>query len=149
IEFEIPATYAPARRDQGGDDALDSDPHRFTGRTINTTLDPDEDDLTWDMGLVPAASIGDFVWLDDNGSGVQDGGEPGVENVTVRLLDSTTTVIATTTTDTNGFYSFVDLPPDDYRIEVVLPGGYVFAVPDQGGNDAFDSDVDTTTGRSP
>ena len=147
IEFVPPANYVPARRDVGANDALDSDPHRFTNRTINTTLLPDEDDMTWDMGLVLAASIGDRVWLDEDGDGVQDGGEPGVQNVTVRLLDSTNTVIATDTSDVNGIYGFTDLPPDDYRIEVVLPGGYLFSLPDQTG-DAADSDVDTTSGRS-
>jgi uncharacterized repeat protein (TIGR01451 family) len=149
LEFVPPAGYVPARRDQGADDTVDSDPNRFTGRTINTTLDPDEDDMTWDMGLVLAASIGDFVWRDNNGNSVQDAGEPGVASVTVRLLDSANTVIATTTTDSSGFYSFTNLPPDDYRIEVVLPSGFVFSLPDTGSDDEADSDVNITTGRSP
>ena len=33
------------------------------------------------------ASIGDFVWNDLNGDSIQDGGEPGIVGVTVRLID--------------------------------------------------------------
>ena len=147
VEFVAPTGYSMARRDQGGNDAADSDPNRFTGRTINTTLSPGEDDMTWDAGLVLSASIGDFVWRDDNQNGLQDGGEPGVGGVTVLLLDSSGTVVLTTTTNGSGAYLFDPVPPDDYRVEVVLPAGYVFTLPDQGA-DAADSDVDITTART-
>src|SRR5690606_15339651 len=82
VEFVPPAGYALARRDQGGDDAADSDPHRFTGRTTTTTLSPGEDDLTWDAGLVEVASIGDRVWIDLNDNGIQDNDEVGLSGVT-------------------------------------------------------------------
>ncbi|MEO8606576.1 MAG: SdrD B-like domain-containing protein [Chloroflexota bacterium] len=147
IEFIAPTGYSLARRDQGGNDAADSDPNRFSGKTINTTLSPGEDDLTWDAGLVLSASIGDFVWIDTNQNGLQDGGELGLNNVTVRLLDSTNTVVLTTTTNASGAYLFDPVPPDDYRVEVVLPAGYVFTLADQGA-DTIDSDVDITTGRT-
>ena len=42
-------------------------------------------------------AIGDFTWVDTNGNGVQDGGEPGLSNVVVRLYDTNNAVIATTT----------------------------------------------------
>ncbi|MBZ0288082.1 MAG: carboxypeptidase regulatory-like domain-containing protein, partial [Anaerolineae bacterium] len=148
VEFVAPTGYSLARRDQGGNDAADSDPHRFTGRAINTTLSPGEDDLTWDAGLVLSATIGDRVWDDANQNGAQDGGELGVSGVTVRLLDSTGTAVLTTTTDASGNYLFDPVPPDDYHVEFVLPAGYVFTLADQGGNDATDSDADITNGRT-
>ena len=64
-------------------------------------------DATRDAGLrsAAAAAIGDRVWLDANGNGIQDTGEPGVGGVAVSLLNGTT-VVATTTTDATGAYSF-------------------------------------------
>lgn len=49
--------------------------------------------------------IGNRVWLDQNGNGLQDAGEDGIPNVTVQLL-SGTTVLATATTDAEGNYYF-------------------------------------------
>jgi hypothetical protein len=38
-------------------------------------------------------SLGDFVWEDVNGDGIQDGTEPGVEGVVVRLYDASSNVV--------------------------------------------------------
>lgn len=63
-------------------------------------------DTPTDLGV-----LGDRVWLDTNGDGVQDTGEPGIPGVTVELYDSTgTTLIATTTTGFDGQYLFPNLP---------------------------------------
>ena len=56
-------------------------------------------------------AIGDFVWHDVNGNGIQDAGEPGIDGVTVKLLDSNGNVKATTTTgigpmNQHGYYEF-------------------------------------------
>jgi hypothetical protein len=51
--------------------------------------------------------IGDRVWRDTNGNGIQDAGEPGIANVTVTLFDVTARMtVATTTTDASGDYDF-------------------------------------------
>src|SRR5205823_2310309 len=47
-----------------------------------------------DFGYVGTASVGDRVWLDSNGDGVQDVGEAGINGVTVQLLDATNNVLA-------------------------------------------------------
>jgi hypothetical protein len=75
---------------------------------------------------VVASSIGDRLWLDLNGNGVQDSNEPGIPGVTVNLYDDQDQLIATATTDTNGNYLFPDLNAGDYRVEVdpnTLPEG--------------------------
>jgi hypothetical protein len=95
--------------------------------------------------LAPAA-LGDFVWNDTNQNGIQDAGESGIADVTVRLLDCEGNVIDSTTTDANGYYLFSDLDPGSYSVEFVLPNGYVFSPRDQGADDAKDSDPNTTTG---
>ncbi|MEN9892749.1 MAG: hypothetical protein RLY78_3044, partial [Pseudomonadota bacterium] len=93
------------------------------------------------------AKIGDKVWVDANGNGVQDTGEVGLAGATVTLRDSAGNAVATTTTDASGVYGF-DVAPGSYSVQVTAPTGYVFTGKDSGSNDAVDSDVDATTGRS-
>ena len=50
-------------------------------------------------------------------------GESGIANVTVELRDSGGTLIATTTTDADGGYTFTDVPPGDYTVTVLPPAG--------------------------
>ncbi len=73
-------------------------------------------------------AIGDFIWNDADGDGMQDPGEAGIGGVTVNLLDDTGAIIATTTTDASGHYIFDDLPAGVYSVEVddsTLPAGFV------------------------
>ncbi|MCL4394698.1 MAG: carboxypeptidase regulatory-like domain-containing protein, partial [Chloroflexi bacterium] len=90
-------------------------------------------------------SIGDFVWNDLNGNGVQDAGEPGVGGVTVNLLNASGQVIATTTTDSNGKYEFTNLAAGTYAVQFVAPGGYAFTQYLQGGDTAKNSDANSAS----
>ena len=93
---------------------------------------------------MPAAR-GSLVWLDVNGDGKQDTGEPGVGGVFVELLDSNNVVMASMTTPNDGSYFFSGLRPGQYRIRFTLPDGYVVTPADQGEDDTVDSDVDPAT----
>ena len=62
------------------------------------------------------ASIGDRVWNDLNGNGVQDGAEPGLVGVTVTLKDSGNNVVGTQTTGANGIYTFTGLTASSYTV---------------------------------
>ncbi|HEX3149824.1 MAG TPA: SdrD B-like domain-containing protein [Gemmataceae bacterium] len=53
----------------------------------------------------PYPEIGDFVWRDLNGNGLQDFGEPGIANVTLQLYQNDK-LVGTTTTDAMGRYFF-------------------------------------------
>ncbi len=64
-------------------------------------------------------SIGDRVWKDLDRDGSEDTGEPGLSGVSVQLLNSGGTVIATTTTDSNGNYSFTNRAAGNYTVKVV------------------------------
>lgn len=150
VQFVAPSGYAPSPKDQGGDDALDSDADVTTGITATTTLAAGDNDPTLDAGYYQPASLGDRVWIDSNNNGIQDGGENGLDGVTVRLLDpnDSFSVLETETTSGGGLYLFDNLTPGDYVVEFVLPTGYVFSPQNQGADDAVDSDADTSTGRT-
>ena len=90
--------------------------------TYNVDLAEGEDFLDADFGFTPdeeepTGTIGDYVWFDTNGDGVQDADEQGIEGVTVTLTlpDGST---QTTTTDENGLYLFDELPEGDYVVVV-------------------------------
>ncbi len=51
VVFTLPAGYLFSPRDQGDDDAQDSDADPTTGRTVCTKLDEGEADMTWDAGI--------------------------------------------------------------------------------------------------
>ncbi|HEX4497346.1 MAG TPA: SdrD B-like domain-containing protein, partial [Thermoanaerobaculia bacterium] len=77
-----------------------------------------------DFGYRNSGSVGDRVWLDANGNGVQDAGEAGINGVTVQLLNSSATVIATATTSGDGNYTFNNLAAGTYTVKVSgLPAG--------------------------
>jgi len=63
-------------------------------------------------------SIGDSVWLDEDGDGIEDIFELGIANVTVDLFDSGNNLIATTKTDANGQYLFADVFAGNYYVEI-------------------------------
>ncbi|MEO5817734.1 MAG: PKD domain-containing protein [Gemmatimonadaceae bacterium] len=85
------------------------------------------------------STIGDFVWNDLNGNGIQDSGEPGIAGVIVSLSSG-----PTTTTDANGAYSFPNLSPGSYIVTVATPAGYV-ASPTGAGTPSTDSNGSGTS----
>ncbi len=108
------------------------------------------------------ATIGDFVWEDNNGNGIQDPNETGVNGVTVNLFadfnndgqpdiegfaSCTTTTTNNPTTGEPGYYSF-DVYEASYVIEFVAPNGFTFTPQSQGGDRTVDSDVNPATGLS-
>ena len=152
LGFAIPPGDVASPPDQGGNDARDSDVNPATGQTIPTTLVAGENDRTWDLGIYQAAaalaSLGDFVWRDLDADGVQDAGESGVSGVVVTLYDAASVAVDSTTTSVAGAYEFASLVPGVYNLGFAIPPGDVASPPDQGGDDARDSDVNPATGRT-
>lgn len=146
VGFAPPAGYAFTLQNQGTNNAINSDADPVTGQTTTITLASGDNDLTWDAGLYEPASLGDYVWEDLNGDGIQDGGEPGIAGVKVELYDAATNLVRTTVTDGLGAYDFTGLIPGDYVVKFVRPAGYQFTQQDQGLLDDADSDADPVTG---
>jgi hypothetical protein len=71
-----------------------------------------------------SASLGGQVWEDLNGDGTQDPGEPTVSGATVALEDPSGNVLQTTTSASDGSYSFTNVAPGDYQVSFTPPTGY-------------------------
>ena len=108
------------------------------------------DNTNVDFGLFRPVKLGDFVFRDSNGNGIQEAGEVGVASVTIKLYDSVNNLIATTTTDVNGKHLFDNLTAGNYTVEFVkstLPSGLGFS-PQGASTGDKDSDANVTTGRT-
>lgn len=112
------------------------------GEPVNDGDDADGN-LTFDLAECGNAFIGDFVWNDLNGNGIQDAGEPGINGVTVTLTfpDGTTTSTVTAFYNNhNGYYDFKNLGPATYKVTFTTPAGFTPTVSNAGANDSLDSD---------
>jgi protocatechuate 3,4-dioxygenase beta subunit len=147
VQFVPPTNYCGSSNalftlpNQGANDAADSDAAVLDGTTQAVTLAGGDINRTLDAGIYCLASLGDFVWNDTNQNGIQDGGEPGIPNVVAKLYTCDGTELASTTTDANGYYSFMGLMPGSYYVGFTAPAGYVFTLLNQGGNPAVDSNA--------
>ncbi len=136
-----------------------SGPDNYTSTAASTNI-PTTEDLrqlgkynlteTFDNGCMVTASliptitkclsIGNLVWQDMNNDGINNNGESGLGNVTVRLFKAKIeggiptnipdgAAIQTTTTDAiTGKYTFIDLVPNSYIVEIDTPLGYSSSV---------------------
>ena len=92
-------------------------------------------------------SLGNLVWLDKNGDGRQNLGEPGVGGVCVNLYDANSQLIQQTSTDSNGFYGFNVEAGESYQVEFVRPSEMSFS-PQNVADERYDSDADPLNGMS-
>ncbi|MBI5503472.1 MAG: DUF4215 domain-containing protein [Deltaproteobacteria bacterium] len=103
------------------------------------------------------SALGDLVWydLDLNGDQAENGSEPGVAGIPVRLYRvlparaaSGGALVAETVTDVDGSYFFEQLPEGSYYVEIDPPAGWTVTIPHAGRNLATDSDADPVTRRT-
>ncbi|HZY86770.1 MAG TPA: SdrD B-like domain-containing protein, partial [Gemmataceae bacterium] len=77
---------------------------------------------TWDF---EPGSVTGQVFQDRNGDGQFNGADAGLPGVAVNLLGPGGAVLATTTTDANGNYSFFNVAAGNYQVGVTPPNGSV------------------------
>lgn len=156
----LPAGFGFTSKDAAGSTAIDgSDANQATGRTTTVALDPAGassaavNNTDVDAGIYTTrASLGNYVWNDVNGNGVQDSGEPGISGVTVTLYAADgSTVLASAVTGAGGNYLFSNLTAGTYVVGfTTLPGGMEFTqqnTPGDNGNNT-NSDANTSTGKT-
>jgi uncharacterized repeat protein (TIGR01451 family) len=147
-----PKSYFDVRENEGG---LDDDNSTTTlTNVISATVGSGENDIQNDFVEAESASLGDYVWYDNNKDGVQDGSEFGVKNIKVYLLDENGDRVPNISTETNatGGYIFEGLNPlKEYAVEFdlsTLASDYVVTSRDSEFDNTKDSDADTTTGKT-
>jgi len=125
-----------------GDD-IDSDP------SLDETVDEDGDGNGYDddealsvVGLYVGFNIGDYVWEDLNGDGIQSFGEPGIADLKVEIFNSRGFLVERVYTDASGYYNFEEILPGDYYIRFDLADGTYYPTREFAGFDpGSDSDV--------
>lgn len=144
VQFIVPKNYIVSPQNKGNNESKDSDADS-SGKTDIVTLRAGIDNRTTDMGLYQSpAKLGDRVWYDANKNGIQDGGESGIKEIVVKLYDVTNQLVLETKTDSSGLYVFDNVIPAEYYIQFVAPAGYTITNQNQGGDDAKDSDTDSS-----
>jgi len=154
----LPSGFAFTMAGQGTA-ATDSDPNPSSGLTAPVTLTGNTHITDVDAGLVQVANLiglgtlGDRVWYDTDGNGIQDAGELGVAGVTVTLYaQNGTTILATTTTNAQGNYIFTGLSAGTFVVGFSdLPLGFTISpknADSQGLNGESNSDVNSATQKT-
>jgi len=129
----------------GNNDELDSDADT-DGFSPCTAVVGGVDNYTIDAGLIEALGIiGDYVFVDANGNGIQDIGDTGISNVTVYLYTANGLLLDSTITDANGFYTFQDVSAGDYYLTFNVLDIYTPTISDTN-DDNIDSDVTESNG---
>ena len=158
VTFGAVGGYVRTVADTGAD-ATDSDANVGTGTTAEYTLVSGQYNDSVDAGYYQTACIGNFTWVDTNGNGQQNLGEPGLNGVQVTLTgagldgtfgtgDDTSTMQLTANNLINdGAYKFIGLVPGKYKVTFGVVAGYVRTVADTGA-DATDSDANVGTGTT-
>lgn len=144
IEVVPPTDMIFVTADQGTNEGADSDiTDQELGRSDTITINSGTA-IEVQAGLTPTpkGTVQGFVFEDVTASDTFGAGDTLLNGVTVNLRDANDdSLIATTTTLTNGTYEFSDLGFGDYYVEILPPLGLGFVTADQGDDDANDSDI--------
>ena len=127
-----------------GDDNLDSDPDPISGDVPAFDIVSNDAITNVDAGFYRYVHIGNFVWEDMNGDGIQDAGEPGMNGIKIELTRVSGGTVFNNTTDALGNYLYDDthqLSPGSYHLRFLPPPGYYIIDPDMTTED-LDSDPD-------
>ncbi len=116
------------------------------GTEPSTTLKPGDANFTLDFGFY-RQQVGNNIWVDSNEDGVRNNGETlYVGAITLALIDNTTGVVVSTTTTSNGVYTFTGVPSGTYVVSATIPAGYVNSTPTFSAVGAEDNDNGSPSG---
>ena len=123
VEIDLPANLEITGYRAIADKTADNDFVRadtyLASATVNLATETHPENV--DGGFYTKARIGDYVWEDTDGNGLQDSYEPGFENAKVTLyrMNGTDAVESgSLATAANGAYSFTGLKPGTYKVAI-------------------------------
>ena len=151
VRFTLPEDMLLSDQAEGGYTSSCPVVPGHVGTTEEFMLAMGETRADVNVGGIYPGEIGDSVWLDTNGNGLQDYREPLIPGVGVTLLkrgaDGLFEEIDSLTSDEYGYYHFRDLRPGDYILRVNAQEGtltrHVGAPLGE-----IDSDADPATGET-
>ena len=121
--------------------SLNLSSHSGKTNLVKTTNDPIFSPKDLEIEDENAATLGNLVWEDMNGDGIQNLGEPGLAKVIVKLFDETHTLLDIKMTNQKGFFQFKNLEEGDYQVEFERPDGFNFTFCSLSTTGNSDSDV--------
>ncbi|MDY5839847.1 MAG: SdrD B-like domain-containing protein [Corynebacterium camporealensis] len=129
VEFDLPSGFRLSPT-TGGDDVTESGLNDFRGEDGETTVratvtvGAGQTAENVDAIVYGVGGISGTLWQDDNADGTIDGDESvRFGGVTVQLVDANGDVVAETTTNSEGEYSFSGIPQGLYTLRVSNPEG--------------------------
>ena len=135
-------------QDVGSDDSIDSDVDENGMSGVVSVTAGSNTDIDLGLKEIKTGSLSGRYFCDDDDDAVESAGDSSIAGATVILLDSNGNEVARTTTGTDGVYRFDDVEAGDYSVLFEAPNaiagqeGKVFVAPNEGGDEAVDSDVE-------
>lgn len=118
VHFALPEAYIFTSPAEGGSVVPQMDSIQGATEPMRMEMGMKAEGI--DAGALRHTRIGDLVWLDRNGNGLQDTEEPGLAGMHVDLIrvssDGGEVVVAQAQTDANGRYRFDAVRPGTYRV---------------------------------
>ncbi len=122
----------------GGDDSV---PDLITQIPIGS----DQHLVHYDFCEVVPGSISGIVYVDPNQNEVHESAEQLLSGVTIQLLNANGQIVATTQTNEEGYYEFLELRPDVYGVHELQPAEYFHGGQQAGSAGGDDSAADLIT----
>lgn len=116
-----PAEYLDGAAQAGSIGGSVADPSRITQIVLGGGVHA----VNYDFCELLPASISGHVYEDIDNDGKRESGEPPLPGTVIRLFNESGSLVAQTTTDSQGFYKFAFLKPGNYRLVETTPTGYL------------------------
>ena len=109
-----------------GKDAVETNPLDKPTTDTDTVESKTDNDAEAPLTVQKPVRLGDYVWIDKNRDGLQDGSDIPVKGATLTLTDTAGNPVkdifgndvAPTTTDGSGWYIFENLPEGTYTVKI-------------------------------